>query len=99
MLCTAIWDIALGPRKKRNHDCIRQILGNDEAVRGKHYTLINRYNISSGTIDRIRKGQGITTAKLDDFCQIFHCRVEDLITYVEPADGEPHSPYSEKSPK
>ena len=46
------------------------------------YTLINHYNISSGTIDRIRKGQGITTAKLDDFCQIFHCRVEDLITYV-----------------
>ena len=43
--------------------------------------------------------QGITTAKLDGFCQIFHCRVEDLITYVEPADGEPHSPYSEKSPK
>ena len=28
------------------------------------YTLINHYNISSGTIDRIRKGQGITTAKL-----------------------------------
>ena len=26
------------------------------------YTLINHYNISSGTIDRIRKGQGITTA-------------------------------------
>ena len=61
------------------------------------YTLINHYNISSGTIDRIRKGQGSTTAKLDDFCQIFHCRVEDLITYVEPADGEPHSPYSEKA--
>ena len=48
------------------------------------YTLINHYSISSGTIDRIRKGQGSTTAKLDDFCQIFHCRVEDLITYVEP---------------
>ena len=63
------------------------------------YTLINHYNISSGTIDRIRKGQGITTAKLDDFCQIFHCRVEDLITYVEPAEGEPHSPYSEKKNK
>ena len=43
------------------------------------YTLINHYNISSGTIDRIRKGQGSTTAKLDDFCQIFHCRVEDLL--------------------
>ena len=24
---------------------------------------------------------------------------KDLITYVEPAEGEPHSPYSEKSPK
>ena len=58
------------------------------------YTLINHYNISSGTIDRIRKGQGITTTKLDDFCQIFHCRVEDLITYVEPTEGEPCSPYS-----
>ena len=45
------------------------------------------------------RGKALTTAKLDDFCQIFHCRVEDLITYVEPADGEPHSPYSEKSPK
>ena len=51
------------------------------------YTLINHYNISSGTIDRIRKGQGITTAKLDDFCQIFHCWVEDLITYVEDRKG------------
>ena len=63
------------------------------------YTLINHYNISSGTIDRIRKGQGITTAKLDDFCQFSHGRVEDLKTYVDPADGEPHSPYNEKSPK
>ncbi|MDO5784288.1 MAG: helix-turn-helix transcriptional regulator [Eubacteriales bacterium] len=47
------------------------------------YTLINKYNISSSTIDRIRKGKGITTTKLDDFCKIFHCRVEDLIEYVE----------------
>lgn len=63
------------------------------------YTLINHYNISSGTIDRIRKGQGITTTKLDDFCQIFHCRVEDLITYVEPTEGDPCSPYSGKDKK
>ena len=63
------------------------------------YTLINHYNISSGTIDRIRKGQGITTTKLDDFYQIFHCRVEDLITYVEPTEDDPCSPYSEKDKK
>ena len=68
-------------------------------VYDKFWETMKRCGESSGTIDRIRKGQGITTAKLDDFCQIFHCRVEDLITYVEPADGEPHSPYSEKIPK
>ena len=36
---------------------------------------------------------------LDDLKEELHCRIEELITYVEPADGEPHSPYSEKSPK
>lgn len=46
------------------------------------YTLITRYQISSATIDRIRKGQGITTAKLDDLCNILHCRVEDIITHI-----------------
>ncbi len=45
------------------------------------YTLINKYGISSATIDRIRKGKGISTMKIDDFCRIFHCRVEDIISY------------------
>lgn len=47
------------------------------------YTLINKHGISSATIDRIRKGNGITTQKLDDLCKILHCRVEDIIEYVE----------------
>ncbi|HBN12309.1 MAG TPA: XRE family transcriptional regulator [Clostridiales bacterium] len=47
------------------------------------YSLINNFNISSGTIDRIRKGKAITTTKLDDFCKILHCKVEDIIEYVE----------------
>ena len=45
------------------------------------YTLINRYGISSATLDRIRKGQGITTQKIDDLCKILDCRVEDIIKY------------------
>lgn len=45
------------------------------------YTLINKYNISSGTIDRMRKGGGISTLKIDDFCRILDCRVEDIIEY------------------
>ncbi len=47
------------------------------------YTLINKYGISSATIDRIRKGNGITTQKLDDLCKILNCRVEDIIEYID----------------
>lgn len=47
------------------------------------YTLINKHNISSGTIDRMRKGLGISTAKIDDFCSILKCKVEDIIEYKE----------------
>lgn len=46
------------------------------------YMLINKYSISSATIDRIRKGNGISTIKIDDFCRILDCRVEDIIEYV-----------------
>ncbi len=47
------------------------------------YTLINKYNISSGTIDRMRKGNGISTLKIDDFCKILDCKVEDIIEYTK----------------
>lgn len=47
------------------------------------YTLINKYGISSATIDRIRKGGGITTQKLNDLCKILNCKVEDIIEYTE----------------
>lgn len=47
------------------------------------YTLIAKHNISSATIDRIKKGKGITTTKLDDFCRILNCKVEDIIEYIE----------------
>ncbi len=47
------------------------------------YTLINRHNISSATIDRIKKGNGITTAKLDDLCRILDCEVSDIIKYCK----------------
>lgn len=45
------------------------------------YSLIFKHNISSATIDRMKKGMGITTAKIDDFCRILNCRVEDIIEY------------------
>ena len=45
------------------------------------YTLINKYGISSATINRMRKEQGITTQKIDDLCRILDCQVQDIIEY------------------
>ena len=47
------------------------------------YTLINKHNISSATIDRMKKGNGISTMKIDDFCRILGCDVSDIIEYIE----------------
>ena len=47
------------------------------------YVLINKYNISSATIDRMKKGNGISTMKIDDFCRILKCSVSDIIEYVD----------------
>lgn len=47
------------------------------------YTLITKYNISSATIDRMKKGNGISTMKINDFCKILNCKVEDIIVYID----------------
>ena len=47
------------------------------------YSLITKHGISSATIDRIRKGKGITTQKINDLCIILKCGVSDIIEYVE----------------
>ncbi|MBQ8600128.1 MAG: helix-turn-helix domain-containing protein [Clostridia bacterium] len=46
------------------------------------YTLINKHHISSATIDRMKKGKGISTMKIDDFCRILNCEVSDVIEYL-----------------
>lgn len=45
------------------------------------YTLIEKYGISSATIDRLRNGKGISTAKINDLCNILNCTVSDIIEY------------------
>ena len=55
------------------------------------YTLINTYHISSATIDRIRKGNGISTMKIDDFCKILQCKVEDIVEYKEDTETTENS--------
>ena len=46
------------------------------------YTLIEKHGISSATIDRLRNGKGISTAKINDLCKILNCTVSDILEYT-----------------
>ena len=45
------------------------------------YALINRYNISSSTVNRLRHNMGVTTQLIDDLCKILDCGVADIMTF------------------
>ena len=45
------------------------------------YKLIKEFGISSGQLDRIRKGENINMYTLDTLCRILDCDVEDIIEY------------------
>lgn len=47
------------------------------------YSLINKHKLSSSTINRLRNNKPISTVTLNDLCRILHCRVEDILLYVE----------------
>lgn len=46
------------------------------------YTLIKNHNISSATIDKLRKNKPLTTTTLNDLCQIFNCKLEEIAQYI-----------------
>lgn len=47
------------------------------------YSLINKHKLSSSTINRLRNNKPISTVTLNDLCRILHCKVEDILLYVE----------------
>ena len=50
------------------------------------YTLIKKYKISTGQLDRLRKNENVSTHTLDILCKIMDCRLEDIAEFVN--DGE-----------
>lgn len=46
------------------------------------YILINKYAISSSTINRLRHNKPINTTTIDDLCRILNCYIEDIIKYI-----------------
>lgn len=47
------------------------------------YRLIRDYRFSNGQLDRLRKNQNISTYTINLLCKILHCRVEDILEYIE----------------
>lgn len=44
------------------------------------YQLINKYNVSRGLIDRLKKNESVTMHTIDTLCVILDCNVEDIVT-------------------
>lgn len=47
------------------------------------YKLITQYGLSRSLIDRLKHNKPISTVTLNDLCTILHCRVEDIIVFIE----------------
>lgn len=46
------------------------------------YTLIKNHNISSSTINKLRKNKPVNSTTINDLCRILSCRVENIIEYI-----------------
>ena len=61
-----------------------------ETLRGSNnptYSLINKYYLSSSTIDKLRKNKPLNTTTINDLCRILDCPVESIMVYV-PSDKD-----------
>lgn len=47
------------------------------------YTLTTKHKLSSSTLHRLKHNKDLSTRTLNDLCRILHCRVEDIIVYIE----------------
>lgn len=47
------------------------------------YKLITEYGISRSLLDRLKHNRPISTATLNDLCNILHCKVEDILVFTE----------------
>lgn len=45
------------------------------------YKLINYYGLSRSLLDRIKHNKPMTTATLNDLCNILDCDITDIIEY------------------
>ena len=46
------------------------------------YALVKDHGFSRGTLDSLKHNRNISTATLDDLCEILSCGVEDVLKHV-----------------
>lgn len=55
------------------------------------YALIQKYSFSRGTLDSLKQNRNISTATLNDLCNILSCRVEDVLLHVPGRESDTDS--------
>ena len=46
------------------------------------YALITKYSFSRGTLDSLKQNRNISTATLNDLCNILSCKVEEVLCHI-----------------
>lgn len=46
------------------------------------YTLITKYSFSKGTLDSLKQNRNISTATLNDICNILQCDVDEVLKHI-----------------
>lgn len=62
-----------------------------KTLKKKHisqYQLIHEYNVSTGTLDTLRKNKSITLYTLHDICTILDCDIPDVVEFVRDSETE-----------
>jgi len=47
------------------------------------YTLRNKAHISGATVQRLQRGESVSTNTLDTLCKHLQCRIEDIVIFVD----------------
>ena len=59
-----------------------------KASKESTYSLIKNHQISSSTIDKLRKNKPLNTTTINDLCRILDCQVQDIMTYTPSSDDQ-----------
>ncbi len=50
------------------------------------YALIKEYSFSRGTLDSLKHNRNVSTATLNDLCNILSCSIEEVVRHTPDAE-------------